>query len=83
MHASGTGRKVIILPGSGVNASNARGFLDGVPSIQELHLTGSSVVEGSGGAAGKKGHEMGFGDDKKWELNRGKVEAVWKIMQGL
>jgi copper homeostasis protein CutC len=78
-----SGRTILVLPGSGINADNVGGMLDEVAAVREVHMTGSStvVLPSAGSPAGQRRKELGFGADEIWTVDREKVAAVWTAMK--
>ena len=84
-------RKIMLLPGSGINATNLMDLLRELPDLTEIHLTASEAIAVSGeemnnGMHGSLDDDMvkfGFGMNQIWTMNESKIRAVFEIVDDI
>jgi copper homeostasis protein CutC len=74
-------RKIVIVPASGINASNVPHLREQVPGMEEVHLSSSRAAKGVSGAAVEKGVEMGFGGDEVWKMDGERLREFWQVIK--
>ena len=84
-------RKIMLLPGSGINATNLMDLLRELPDLTEIHLTASEAIavsdeEMKNGMHGSLDDDMvifGFGMNRIWTMNDSKIRAVFEIVDDI